>query len=248
MDARRADDIPVVPLDHLARTDSVSAFRQLPGGLPVLRDPEQPDAGDAVIARRAPGRVGQRTQARGQFLPGRHMALILVGVHVDACDPARQPQADVAGAILGEPAVHVFGADLATATTGVSLGRGRLLAGRQRERPVAGGEIGPRGAAVGLGAHAVAPELASLQQDQRTAPGGRRLRRGRGTGSPRGRGELGEARESQAAGVPGPVGAARRVLALMYASRSSDRMRVLLLRAPFWLMSTARSSPELTSR
>jgi hypothetical protein len=49
MYARRADDIPVVPLNNLARTHPIAGLGQLSGCFPVLRDAEQPDAGHAVI-------------------------------------------------------------------------------------------------------------------------------------------------------------------------------------------------------
>jgi hypothetical protein len=84
------------------------------------------------------------------------MALVLVGIHVYADDSAGQPQADVAGTMLGDPAADVGRVDPAPVPAGVPLGRGRLLARRQRQRPVAGGEVGFRGAAVRPGAHAAA--------------------------------------------------------------------------------------------
>jgi hypothetical protein len=67
MDGRRAHHVPVVPLDYLAGADAVTALGQLSGRLPVPRNAEQPDPGDTVVPRRAPGSFRQLTAARGQF-------------------------------------------------------------------------------------------------------------------------------------------------------------------------------------
>lgn len=51
VDRGRAYDVAVVPLDDLSGADPVAAFGQFPGRLPILVNAEQPDAGDAVVAR-----------------------------------------------------------------------------------------------------------------------------------------------------------------------------------------------------